>query len=181
MKTKQISRIMALTLAGLLMTMMSFAQGDKASRPSPPATASGKIGGATITINYSSPSVKGRKVWDPAGTLAPYGKVWRAGANEATIFETDKDIKVEGKNLPAGKYSLFAIPGEKDWKFIFNSQTGQWGIKRGGEANRDPANDVLTVDAKAKQSAPNEKLAYEVTGNGVTLRWDTVEVPISIK
>lgn len=181
MKTLQMSRILALTLAGVCMTMISFAQGDKASRPSPPATATGKIGGATITINYSSPSVKGRNVWDPAGTLAPYGKVWRAGANEATVFETDKDIKVEGKTLPAGKYSLFATPGEKEWKIIFNSQTGQWGIKRGGEANRDPANDVLTVDVKPKKTAMTEKLVYEVNGKGVNLKWDTVDVPISIK
>ncbi|WP_080055731.1 DUF2911 domain-containing protein [Spirosoma aerolatum] len=181
MKTLQMTRILALTLAGVCMTMISFAQGDKASRPSPPATASGKIGGATITINYSSPSVKGRNVWDPAGTLAPYGKVWRAGANEATIFETDKDIKVEGKTLPAGKYSLFATPGEKDWKIIFNSQTGQWGIKRGGEANRDPANDVLTVEVKPKKTAMTEKLVYEVNSKGVDLKWDTVDVPISIK
>ncbi|WP_460954086.1 DUF2911 domain-containing protein [Spirosoma litoris] len=182
MKPTQLNRILAMTLAGVFMTMMSFAQGDKASRPSPPATASGKINGATITINYSSPSVKGRQVWDPAGTLAPYGKVWRAGANEATIFETDKEIKVDGKPLPAGKYSLFAIPGETEWKFIFNSQTGQWGIKRGGEANRDPANDVLTVSAKpAKSSSMNEKLVYEVTKKAVVLKWENVEVPIAIK
>ncbi|MVM30382.1 DUF2911 domain-containing protein [Spirosoma sp. HMF4905] len=182
MKTAQINRIMAMTLAGVFMTMMSFAQGDKSTRPSPPATASGKINGATITINYSSPSVKGRQVWDPSGTLAPYGKVWRAGANEATIFETDKEIKVDGKPLPAGKYSLFAIPDQKEWKFIFNSQTGQWGIKRGGEANRDPANDVLTVSAKpAKSSSMNERLVYDVTGKAVVLKWENVEVPLSIK
>jgi hypothetical protein len=181
MKNALTRKILAFTLAGLLCSLSAWAQGDKASRPSPPATASGKVKDATITISYGSPSVKGRQVWDPSGTLAPYGKVWRAGANEATIFETDKDIKVEGKNLPAGKYSLFAIPDQKTWKFIFNSQTGQWGVKRGGEANRDPANDVLTVDAKAKTSAMTERLAYEVTGKGVVLKWDTVEVPLSIK
>lgn len=131
-------------------------------------------------ISYGSPSVKGRQVWDPNGTLAPYGKIWRAGANEATIFETDKDIKVEGKNLPAGKYSLFAIPDQKEWKFIFNSQTGQWGIKRGGEANRDPANDVLTVAAKPKTTSMTERLVFDVTGKGIVLKWDTVEVPLTI-
>ncbi|WP_197933060.1 DUF2911 domain-containing protein [Spirosoma aureum] len=181
MRTKHISRVITLTLAGVLMTMMTWAQGDKANRPSPPATASGKIKDATITINYSSPSVKGRQVWDPSGTLAPYGKVWRAGANEATIFETDKDIKVEGKTLPAGKYSLFAIPDQKEWKIIFNSQTGQWGIKRGGEANRDPANDVLTVSVKPATAPMTERLVYNVTGKGVVLKWETVEVPIAIQ
>lgn len=165
-------------LAILLTTFSAMAQGDKASRPSPPSSTSGTIGGATVTINYGSPAVKGRKVW---GELVPYGKAWRAGANEATIFETDKAIKVAGKDLPAGKYSLFAVPGEKEWQFIFNSQTGQWGIKRGGDANRDPANDVLTVTANATQSSMNERLAYEVTQNGFVLKWENLEVPVAIK
>src|SRR3954463_14450219 len=104
-------------------------------RPSPKATATGKIGAANVTITYSSPSVKGRQIW---GGLVPYDKVWRAGANEATLLETDKDLTVEGKKLPAGKYSLYAIPGEKQWQFIINSQTGQWGIERSGETTRKP-------------------------------------------
>src|SRR6187551_3706729 len=103
MKKNWIAKAFGLTLAVMSMSTMIWAQGDKASRPSPPATATGKVNGATITINYSSPSVKGRKIW---GELVPYDKAWRAGANEATIFETDKPIKVEGKPLPAGKYSL---------------------------------------------------------------------------
>ncbi len=181
MKNRQTNRILFLIMVCLVGALSSWAQGDKANRPSPPATASGKIGDATVTITYSSPSVKGRNVWDSEGKLAPYGKVWRAGANEATILETDKDIKVEGKALPAGKYSLFAIPGEKEWKFILNSQTGQWGVKRGGEANRDPANDVVTVSAKPKKASMNEQLKYEVTGKGIILKWDTVEVPMTLK
>lgn len=171
-----------LTLSSLLALFVTFsacAQGDKSSRPSPPATATGKVGGANISINYSSPSVKGRKIW---GELVPYGKMWRAGANEATIFETDKDITVEGKKLPAGKYSLFALPGEKEWQFAFNSQTGQWGIKMGGEANRDPAKDVLTVTVKPKASPTmNERLVYEITPGGFVLKWEKLEVPVSIK
>ena len=92
---------LTLTMAAMFLSSAIWAQGDKANRPSPPATATGKVNGATITINYSSPGVKGRQIW---GSLVPYDKVWRAGANEATLFETDKDIKVEGKSLPAGKY-----------------------------------------------------------------------------
>lgn len=169
----------ALTMSVMFMSLMLSAQGDKASRPSPPATASGQINGATITITYSSPSVKGRKIW---GSLVPYDKVWRAGANEATLFETSKDIKVEGKSLPVGKYSLYAIPGEKEWTVIFNSQTGQWGIKRTGETTREEAKDVLNVKVKLrKSSGMNERLAYEVTNKGFVLRWENVEVPVSIK
>jgi hypothetical protein len=179
MKKKLITRAIFLTLAAMSMSAVVFAQGDKANRPSPPATATGKIGDATITVNYGSPSVKGRQIW---GSLVPYDKAWRAGANEATIFETDKAITVEGKSLPAGKYSLFAVPGEKEWSIIFNSETGQWGVKRGGDANRDPAKDVLTVTTKpAKSASLNERLVYDVTSNGLVLRWENVEVPISIK
>lgn len=178
MKTTRIANTFTLICAGLFLTTWSLAQ-DKAARPSPPATASGKVKEAAITINYSSPSVKGRKVW---GSLVPYDKAWRSGANEATIFETDKAIKVEGKPLPAGKYSLFTIPGEKEWTVILNSETGQWGIKQTGEANRDPAKDVVTVKVKpAKAGKMNERLAYEVTPKGFVMRWENVEVPVSIQ
>jgi hypothetical protein len=175
-------RMLSLTsffIAGLLFSSFAHAQQDKSARPSPPATATSKIGDATITINYSSPAVKGRKIW---GELVPYDKAWRAGANEATVFETDHEIKVEGKTLPAGKYSLFAIPGEKEWTIILNSQTGQWGIKRTGEANRDPANDVLTVTVKPRKSDSfNERLAYVINDKGFVLQWENLEVPVTIK
>lgn len=181
MKNTLITKQILVVAASMLLSVAVFAQGDKASRPSPPATATGKIGAATITINYSSPSVKGRPVWTTA-TLAPYGKPWRLGANEATIFETDKEVKIEGKTLAAGKYSLFAIPGEKEWTFIFNSETGQWGIKRSGEANFDPTKNVLSVTAKPAKSAKlTEKLAFDVTASGFVFHWENVEVPVSIK
>lgn len=163
----------------LLVSASAWAQSDPATRQSPPATATGKIGEADITIKYSSPAVKGRKIW---GELVPYGQVWRAGANEATVFQTDKTITVEGKELPAGNYSLFAIPGEDEWQFIFNGETGQWGINRSGEANRDSAKDVLTVTVKPMAAATmNERLVYEVTDNGFVLRWADLEVPVSIQ
>lgn len=179
MNTKRIQSRLFLTLATCLITSLLRAQGDRANRPSPPATASGKIKDANITINYSSPAVKGRKIF---GDLVPYGQVWRAGANEATIFETDKAIKVEGKPLPAGKYSLYAIPGEKEWTIVFNKQTGQWGVKRGGATSRDESQDALTVKVKPKKaSGMNERLAYDVNDKGFVLRWENVEVPVSIK
>lgn len=169
----------SLLIAFAITSLTACAQADKSKRPSPPASASGKVGAATITINYSSPSVKGRKVW---GELVPYGKAWRAGANEATVFETDKDIKVEGQNLPAGKYTLFAIPGENQWQFLFNSQTGQWGIKMGGEANYDSTKTVATVTAKpAASNVMNERLVYEVKPDGFVLKWDRLEVPVHIQ
>lgn len=166
-------------IAALLWSSFGHAQADRSARTSPPATATGKFGKATVTINYSSPSVKGRQIW---GALVPYGKAWRAGANEATVFETDQDIRIEGKKLPAGKYSLFATPGEKEWTFTFNSQTGQWGIKRGGDANFDPANNVLIVTAKPKKSKSfNERLVYTADKKWFTLQWENLEVPVKVK
>ena len=162
-----------LALSGIFMSSIIWAQA------SPPATATGKVQAATITINYSSPSVKERKIW---GELVPYDKVWRAGANKATIFETDKDLKVEGNTLPAGKYSIYAIPGETEWTIIFNSATGQWGVNRDGTTTQDPAKDVLRVKVKPKKSASfNEKLVYNVDANGFALLWENLEVPVSIK
>jgi hypothetical protein len=167
-----------LTLSFFMAFFITAFTASAQEKASPAATATGKAGDATITINYSSPAVKGRKIW---GDLVPYDKVWRAGANQATTFETDKAIKIEGKELPAGKYSLFATPGEKEWHFIFNSQTGQWGIK-GGQANRDPANDVLIIAVKpAASSVMNERLLYEVTEKGFALKWENLEVPVAIK
>lgn len=178
MKKSIISKILLVSVA-LLMTSLIWAQSDKSKRASPPATATGTVNGATITINYSSPAVKGRKIWD---SLVPYDKVWRAGANEATIFETSKNITVEGKALPAGKYSLYAIPGQKEWVFIFNSKTGQWGINEDGSTTEVPANDVLRVTVKPEKSAAfNERMKFVVNKNGFALEWENLKVPVSVK
>ncbi|MBF9223253.1 DUF2911 domain-containing protein [Hymenobacter sp. BT662] len=147
----------------------------KEAKPSPPATATGKIGGADVTVNYSSPGVKGRKIF---GGMEPYGKVWRAGANEATTVEFSKDVTVEGKPLPAGKYGFFLIPAEKDkWTVIFNKVPNQWGAFK-----YDEKQDALRVMvAPRKTSSVTERLAYEVTPKALVLRWENVEVPVTIK
>ena len=165
-----------LALTGVVLSSMTWAQNP---RQSPAATTSGKVNGATIIIKYSSPAVNGRKIW---GGLVPYDKVWRAGANEATLFTTDKAIEVEGKSLPVGNYSLYAIPGEKEWIIIFNSAIGQWGINRDGTTTEDPAKDVLRVTVKPEISTEfNERLTYMVNVNGFALYWENLRVPVSIK
>ena len=178
MKKITIAKVLFLTLLVSISSMMC-AQVDKSKRPSPPATATGKVNGATITIDYSSPAVKGRKIW---GGLVPYNKVWRTGANEATLFNTDKGIKVEGKPLASGKYSIYTIPGEKEWVIIFNSQTGQSGVKENDETSEDPAKDVLRVTVKPEKSASfNERMKFEVEENGFSLLWENLKVPVSLK
>lgn len=173
---KAITKGFVLTFTGILLTSAITAQNLRAS---PAATANGVTKGARITIDYSSPGVKGRKIW---GDLVPYDKVWRAGANEATLITTDKDIQVEGKPLPAGKYSLYAIPGENEWIIIINSATGQWGINRDGTTTEDPAKDVLRVTVKPVTSPEfNERLIYMVDANGFSLYWENLKIPVSIK
>ena len=158
-------------LIGLFTFLSTSAQ--QANRPSPGASASGKIGDATINVSYSSPAVKERTVW---GDLVPYGKVWRAGANEATTIEVNKDVMVQGQTLPAGKYSLFLIPTEKDWTVVFNKVADQWGAY-----NYKESDDVLRVIATpGKSKTMNERLVYQVNGKGVVFAWENIELPIAI-
>jgi len=141
---------------------------------SPASSATGKIGNATIIINYGSPSVKGRAIW---GELVPYGKVWRTGANKATTFETDADITVEGQPLKKGKYALFTIPEKNEWVIIFNKTTDQW-----GSFNYKQDDDVLRV--KSKPSSSNETveaLKFEVGKNAVTMKWEKLSVSFGVK
>jgi hypothetical protein len=159
-------------LCAFLFSTGAQAQGQAPA--SPAQKANGKVGGADIAIAYSSPAVKGRTVW---GELVPYGKVWRAGANEATTFETSKDIQVEGKTLPAGKYSFFTIPEQNQWTVIFNKEPKQWGAY-----NYKSENDILRVNVKPRKSASfNERLNYLVNKDGITLQWADLEVPVAIK
>ncbi|WP_461790313.1 DUF2911 domain-containing protein [Pedobacter sp.] len=170
------STIKSITLV-MFMLVVSFSAMAQQAKPkaSPAESASGKVNGANITINYGSPSVKGRTIW---GGLEAYDKVWRAGANDATTFETDKDIKVEGKALPAGKYSFFLIPrANGTWTAIFNKEPKQWGAFK-----YDESKDALRVDVKVKAlPETQEKLVYKITNKGFSMDWDKVSVPVNIK
>src|SRR5512146_2489926 len=104
---------------------ISYAQQkEEKVRISPKASVSQTIGFTDVTISYSRPGVKARKIW---GDLVPYDKVWRAGANEATKITFSTDVMVEGKKLSAGSYGFFVIPGKKEWTLIFNKVADQWG------------------------------------------------------
>lgn len=162
----------------LITTLFSWStlsgQDDKSTRPSPPAEAHAKIGDVPVSINYSSPAVKERVIW---GDLVPYGKVWRTGANEATVFESSGDLMINGQKLPAGKYGLFTIPGEKEWTIIFNSVWDQWGAFK-----YDPSKDVLRIKASPEKSdAFNERMKFEIKDHVVTLLWENLKVSFMAK
>ena len=170
MKTQMKLSILTIAMfAFILNANVSMAQDDKAQRPSPPAKASEKVGSTTITVDYSQPSVKGRTIW---GDLVPYGKIWRAGANEATTFEASTDVSIDGKTLKAGKYALFVIPEANSWTFVFNSVPNQWGAY-----NHDASKDVLKVKVTPKKLDENvEKLTYKVKSDGgVYLKWSNMK------
>lgn len=171
-------KLLAITLlSSLLFSQSSFAQDDKSKVPSPPAKVTIVIGsGATISIDYSQPAVKGRTIGKDLEPME--GKVWRTGANNATVFESDKDIVVEGKSLPAGKYGLFSIVNKGEWTIIFNKTWKQWGAFQYKEAD-----DVLRVTVKgAKAEAFSERMTFTIDKSGtVSMLWGDNKVDVHIK
>ncbi len=160
----------------LFTTLSSCAQNDKSKRPSPPATVSQKIGKSTVTINYSKPSVKGRTI---GVDLEPKeNQVWRAGANEATVFEVDNDVMIESKLLPKGKYGFFVLATEETWTVIFNKSWNQWGAMGYKEAD-----DVLRVPVPVGKAAVfAEQLTYAVNTDGIfSLSWGDKEIKLSMQ
>ena len=163
-----------LALAGVAL----LARQDKASRPSPPAKAECKLSdGKTVTIDYSSPRAKGRKIF---GALVPYGQVWRAGANEATAFVVGSDVTVGGKAVPAGSYTLFTIPAEDKWTLVISKKTGEWGTAYPG-----PDNDLARIDMKvSKLASPVENftIALDQAGTSCTLKmeWEATAASVDI-
>jgi len=165
-------------LALAVVSLTGFAQDDKAKRPSPPAQAQCKLpDGKTVTIEYSSPRAKGRKIF---GGLVPFGEVWRAGANEATTFVTDTDLTVAGKAIPAGSYTLFAVPAQSKWTLIVNKKTAEWGVPYKYESD-ELARAPMKV---SKTSAPVENftIALEPKDKGCTLSmsWENTEASVTL-
>jgi Protein of unknown function (DUF2911) len=145
---------------------------------SPPAKADCKFSdGKSIHIDYSSPRMRGRKIF---GALVPYGEPWRAGANEATTFVLDTDVTVGGKRVPRGSYTLFALPNPDAWMLIISKETGEWGVPYPGEQD-----DFARLPMKvSKLPAPLENftIAFDQTGTSCTLRleWETTRASVDI-
>jgi hypothetical protein len=142
------------------------------------ATVKQTIGLNDVTITYSRPGVKGRKIW---GGLVPYGAVWRTGANSATTIQVSEDVLVEGQPLPAGTYSLHTIPGEKEWTLIFNKEANQW-----GSYSYDAAKDAVRVKVTPIPGQAQEWMQFrfeDLTVNSarVVLAWENLQVPFAIK
>ena len=149
---------------------------ESEERPSPLVVKDGEISGKKINVHYGSPAVKGRVLW---GDLVPYNVVWRTGANEASYVELSQDMTVEGKPLPAGKYSIFTIPKETGpWTVIFNSE---WNLEH-GHFQYDEKFDVLRVESTPTWEAnAQERFSIDVESPGLVIRWEKLKLPISIQ
>jgi hypothetical protein len=159
----------------LMLAMVSILSAGIAQEksPSPEATVEGKIGAAKVKIVYCQPSARGRKIM---GGLVPYGEVWRTGANAATTIEFDKPVKLEGKDLAAGKYALFTIPGENEWTIIVNKD---W---KSSVSDYKQENDVLRLTAKpTKTPAPVETFTISIGKDDVQLKWENTAVAFKVK
>ncbi|MEJ2004761.1 MAG: DUF2911 domain-containing protein [Cyclobacteriaceae bacterium] len=154
----------------LLVAGLSF---ETSAQQSPPAKAKGMVGGAEVEVNYHQPSARGREIM---GGLVPYGEVWRTGANAATTISFDRDVEIEGEDLSAGTYSLYTIPGEKEWTIIFNNATGQWGTQYPQES------DALRVVVPAhKTDEFVETFTISSDENHVNLSWEHTKVSFKVK
>jgi DUF2911 family protein len=181
MHMKSTMKLASLGLAIFTLAVFALplsAQQDKSKRPSPPASASFTFpDGKTLKIDYSSPRMKGRKIY---GALVPYGQVWRVGANEATTFVTDTDLMVGDKEVPAGSYTIFAIPEEGKWTLIISKKTGEWGIPYPGE-QFDFARTPMQVQ---KLDSPMESFTITLVkaGDGCSMNfdWDVTRATIQI-
>lgn len=150
-----------------------------ANRPlgvlSPADSVQATVAGATLSVRYSRPSMRGRVIF---GAVVPWNQVWRTGANAATLFETSADLEMRGTTIPAGKYTLWTIPSPSGWKLIINKNTGQWGT------DYDAAHDLVRLDMDVERLAqPVEQftVAIEPQGDGgvLKLEWERTQAAIA--
>jgi hypothetical protein len=174
-------------LAGLILSTLAVSAGAQEPSaandwgkklPSPPAQASVSLGGKPVTIDYSAPSMRGRKIF---GGLLPYGQVWRTGANAATTLTTAVDLKIGDLSVPAGTYTIYSLPSETTWKLIVNKQTKQWGT----EYHEDQDLGRVDMTRGKAPAAPVEKFVIQFEGTrGKTTRlhliWENTDVSVPV-
>lgn len=178
---RQMSRVFAvlvgMTCLYIVVPGARAAAQEKKQQPllSPRRSAEFVLTGQKISVDYGSPSMRGRKIM---GGLVPWNEVWRTGANEATGFKTDVDLVMGAVTIPKGSYTLYTLPSEAQWKLIINKQTGQWGTEYHGD--RDLARIDLTrktLDTPVEQFT----ISFDKDGDGgvMKLTWETTELSIT--
>ena len=167
---------------------LTVVAGAAFGQASPPKETSATIGGKAVTIKYSAPSVKGRKIFGGASALQPDNSVWRAGANNATALHTDGDITIGNLNVPAGDYTLYVFLDPKGWQLAVSKQTGQWGINRDGSTTLDDSKAIGRTPMKMSKP-PALVETYKMTllpdardgkRGRLTLEWENVSARVNI-
>jgi hypothetical protein len=171
------SILIVLFLIGSIST--SFAQQIQMPQASPSAKIAQQVGLSNVTVDYSRPSTKGRKIF---GELVPFGQVWRAGANGATLLTFSTDVIISGKNVPAGQYALYAIPNKSEWTMILSKNTKLWGAIGYNESD-----DLLRFNVTPNKLSRNYE-TMEITfadmtdtGANLSIKWETTRVDFRIE
>ncbi|HEX5236066.1 MAG TPA: DUF2911 domain-containing protein [Silvibacterium sp.] len=175
-------RALLIAFAAVFVLAQAQAQCKPPANQNPPLSpaeqASIELNGKNVTVYYCAPSLKGRKVGDQ---IAPYGKVWRTGANTATTLHTDANLRIGEQRVPAGTYTIYSLPSANGWQLIINKQTGQWGTvyKQDQDLGRVP------MTAGSAPSAPVEKfeITFEDTHGNKTqlhLKWGDADVWVPV-
>lgn len=171
--------VLTLALISFSCTAEEQEDPDPIRRKSPIAIAKVKHAGTYLKIVYGQPYKNGRVIF---GDLVPYGEVWRTGANEATELTTTGDILLADRELPAGTYTLFTIPGEENWTLIINEELGQWGV-----FDYDPSTDLFRAEVSSStldQLSEAFTIQFEEVQGGsadIVMRWDRTEVRIPVE
>ncbi|MGH9513522.1 MAG: DUF2911 domain-containing protein [Terriglobales bacterium] len=171
----------SVAFACLAFTVIAFSVAsaqDKGKRPSPPANAQCTFSdGKTVTIDYSSPRAKGRKIY---GGLVPFGEVWRTGANEATTFVTNTDVSVGGKDVPAGSYTIFTVPNQDKWTLIVNKKTGEWGIPYKWEGDELLRTDMMV--SSTPSAVEDLTIGFDQKGDSCSLHvdWENTRASVDV-
>ena len=174
MHTKRLVCLLLITALATALAIPALAErGDDKDRKSKNGKTEGTVDGVDVTLEYGRPKVKERTIW---GGLVPYGKVWRTGADEATVITFGADVHVAGNKLAAGRYGLFTLPGEKEWTVIFNKTADQWGAY-----DYDPKQDALRITTSPKEAEHVEEMEFMLEGSSVVLRWEKLAVAFEVK
>lgn len=164
-------------LSILVLSTIPFAQDFRIPRPSPDATVSQYVGVTKITIDYSSPGVKDRKIW---GELVPFGEFWRTGANEATTITFSDAVSINGNELTSGTYGIHSIPNTNEWEIIFSKDT-----QVDGSYTFDPKKEILRIKVKPEEHTFMERMSFlftDATDNSVSVNliWEKLKISFKV-
>ncbi len=181
---KRLLIILAIVALALFL-YSTFVENIFSPRLSPKDSAKIELNDLDLKIEYNRPSKREREIF---GALVPFNQVWRTGANEATTFETNKDLRIEGLSLPKGKYTIWTVPMEDVWRVMFNSRQYEWGVNEKMEPMWDPNYDVVEIEVPVKKldtTVEEFTIAFDnTTGNlKLTMAWDStlIEIPIEVR